>query len=219
MARIVFDLDGTLIDSAPDIHGIANAVLAHEGKPAITLDQARDFIGNGASVFVAKMRAARNIPDADHDRLLADFVARYDDAVTLTVPYPGVEVALQALIDAGHTLGICTNKPIRPCKAVLAHLELDTYFQTFWGGDSMPVHKPDPAPLNAAFDALPDDGPELYVGDSDVDAETAARAMVPFLLYTEGYRKQPVEEMPHSVAFSDFSDLPGIVERLLVEAA
>lgn len=218
MARIVFDLDGTLIDSAPDIHGIANALLAQEGKEAISLDQARDFIGNGASVFVAKMRAAREIPASEHDRLLADFVSRYDDAVTLTVPYPGVEAALQTLVDAGHALGICTNKPIRPCKAVLAHLGLDRFFQTFWGGDSLAVHKPDPSPLNAAFNDLPD-GLEFYVGDSDVDAETAQRAMVPFLLYTEGYRKQPVDEMPHSVAFSDFADLPTIVERMLTEAA
>ena len=218
MARIVFDLDGTLIDSAPDIHGIANALLDAEGKDPITLAQARDFIGNGASVFVAKMRAARDIPDDQHDRLLADFIARYDDAVTLTEPYANVQAALQKLIDEGHSLGICTNKPIRPTKVVLAHLGLDTYFQTFWGGDSLPVHKPDPAPLNAAFNALPD-GPELYVGDSDVDAETAQRAMVPFLLYTEGYRKQPVSEMPHTVAFSDFADLPEMVARVLAEAA
>lgn len=218
MARIVFDLDGTLIDSAPDIHGIANALLTAEDKAPITLDQARDFIGNGASVFVARMRAARDIPEDQHDRLLAEFVARYDDAVTLTEPYANVEAALKELIDQGHSLGICTNKPIRPCKAVLAHLGLDRYFLTFWGGDSLPVHKPDPSPLNAAFAALPE-GPELYVGDSDVDAETAQRAMVPFLLYTEGYRKQPVSEMPHTVAFSDFADLPALVARILAEAA
>jgi phosphoglycolate phosphatase len=218
MARIVFDLDGTLIDSAPDIHGIANALLRTEGKDAITLDQARDFIGNGASVFVAKMRTARNIADDQHARLLADFIARYDDAVTLTHPYPNVAAALQSLIDAGHTLGVCTNKPIRPTKAVLSHLALDGFFQTFWGGDSLPVHKPDPAPLNAAFDALPE-GPEIYVGDSDVDAETAQRAKVPFLLFTEGYRKQPVATMPHTVAFSDFTELPALVARVLAETS
>lgn len=218
MARIVFDLDGTLIDSAPDIHGIANALLDAEGTDPITLDQARDFIGNGASVFVAKMRAARGIEDDHHDRLLADFIARYDDAVTLTEPYPNVEAALRTLIDEGHSLGICTNKPIRPTKAVLSHLGLNKYFQTFWGGDSLPVHKPDPAPLNAAFYALPD-GPEFYVGDSDVDAETAQRAMVPFLLYTEGYRKQPVSKMPHTDAFSDFAELPALIAHILAEAA
>lgn len=218
MARIVFDLDGTLIDSAPDIHAIANAILAEMSRKAITLDQARDFIGNGASVFVAKMRAARDIPDREHDRVLADFVARYDDAVHLTVPYAGVETALAQLVAAGHDLGICTNKPIRPCKSVLAHLGLDRFFQTIWGGDSLSVHKPDPAPLNAAFDALPE-GPELYVGDSDVDAETARRAMVPFLLFTEGYRKLPVAEMPHTAAFADHEELPALVERLLARAA
>lgn len=218
MARIVFDLDGTLIDSAPDIHGIANALLAAEGKEPITLDQARDFIGNGASVFVSKMRAARDIMDEQHDRLLEQFIARYDDAVTLTKPYPNVETTLKALIADGHSLGICTNKPIRPTISVLAHLGLDKYFQTFWGGDSLPVHKPDPAPLNAAFDAL-QDGVDLYVGDSDVDAETAQRAMVPFFLYTEGYRKLPVSEMPHTEAFSDFADLPALIARVLAEAA
>ena len=218
MARIVFDLDGTLIDSAPDIHGIANALLAQEGHDPITLAQARDFIGNGAGVFVQKMRAARDISDTEQDRLLADFVSRYDDAVTLTQPYPGVEAALQRLSDQGHRLGICTNKPIRPCCAVLMHLGLDQYFQTFWGGDSLPVHKPDPAPLHAAFDAL-GQGPVIYVGDSDVDAETALRANVPFLLFTEGYRKSPVVKLPHTRAFSHFDDLPGLVEALNTETA
>ncbi|MGV6811858.1 MAG: phosphoglycolate phosphatase [Brevirhabdus sp.] len=218
MARIVFDLDGTLIDSAPDIHGIANALLEKEGLEPITLDQARDFIGNGAGVFVKKMRAARNIPESEQTRLLADFVARYDDAVTLTVPYAGVEDALKALKAEGHILGICTNKPINPCRAVLEHLRLDGYFDTFWGGDSLPVHKPDPAPLFAAFEAL-GDGPMLYVGDSDVDAETAQRAKVPFFLYTEGYRKQPVAEMPHDVAFDDFAALPGLMADMLARAA
>lgn len=216
MARIVFDLDGTLIDSAPDIHGIANAILAEAGKDPITLSQARDFIGNGASVFVAKMRKARGLPDSSHEALLAKFISRYDDAVELTKPYPGVEAALQALVEAGHVLGVCTNKPIRPCKLVLTHLGLDRYLQTFWGGDSLPVHKPDPAPLHAAFADLPD-GAELYVGDSGVDAETARRAFVPFLLFTEGYRKEPVAVLPHTAAFSDFSQLPKLVDQLLKE--
>ena len=80
------------------------------------------------------------------------------------------------------------------------------------------MHKPDPAPLNAAFEALPD-GVDLYVGDSDVDAETAQRAMVPFFLYTEGYRKLPVSEMTHTEAFSDFADLPALIARVLAETA
>lgn len=217
MARIVFDLDGTLIDSAPDIHGIANKVLEQEGCEGISLAQTHNFIGNGAAVFVTKMRGARGICDGEQARLYADFVARYDDAVGLTLPYPGVLAALDVLKANGHKLGICTNKPIRPCRSVLAHLGMDHYFDTMWGGDSLAVHKPDPAPLHAAFDAL-GDGPQIYVGDSDVDAETGQRAGVPFMLYTEGYRKCAVEEMPHTVAFDDFAELPRLVQGLLVAA-
>ncbi|AZV77076.1 phosphoglycolate phosphatase [Parasedimentitalea marina] len=217
MARIVFDLDGTLIDSAPDIHGIANEVLEQEGHEGLSLAQTHDFIGNGAAVFVTKMRGARGIDECEQARLLADFIARYDNAVGLTLPYPGVLAALDALKAGGHTLGICTNKPIRPCRLVLEHLGMDHYFDTMWGGDSLPVHKPDPAPLHAAFAAL-GEGPQLYVGDSDVDAETGHRAGVPFLLFTEGYRKCAVEDLHHAVAFDDFADLPRLVQELLVVA-
>lgn len=216
MARIVFDLDGTLIDSAPDIQSIANALMTEDGLAPFTLEQVRDFIGNGVVVFVQKMRAARAIPDAAHDKLLERFVSRYHSATTLTEIYPGVREALQALNTAGHALGICTNKPIGPTKAVLKHLSLNIYFETIIGGDSLPVSKPDPAPLLAAFGAL-GEGPAIYVGDSEVDAQTATRAKVPFLLFTEGYRKVPVDELPHTQAFDHFSKLPDLVATLLVE--
>lgn len=218
MARIVFDLDGTLIDSAPDLHFIANGVLEAEGKAPITLDDAREFVGNGASVFVAKMRAARSIPDSEHDRLLADFMARYEFAVDHTVPYAGVIEALSALKAAGHILGICTNKPLVPTRAVLDHLGLTPFFDCIYGGDSLPTHKPDPAPLIAAYADL-GEGPRVYVGDSDVDAETAQRADVPFLLFTEGYRKSPVEALFHTHAFDDFAALARLVETTLTEDA
>jgi len=217
MARIVFDLDGTLIDSAPDIHRVANMVLEQEGCDGITLAQTHNFIGNGTASLVAKMRAARGIEDREQARLLAGFMARYDDAVGLTMPYPGVLAALETLMGQGHKLGICTNKPISPCRAVLAHLKMDHYFETIWGGDSLAVRKPDPAPLQAAFAAL-GTGRQIYVGDSDVDAETGQRADVPFLLFTQGYRNSPVEELPHTVAFDDFADLPGLVQDLLIAA-
>ena len=216
-ARIVFDLDGTLIDSAPDIQGIANGLMAQEGHAPFSLAQARDFIGNGVVVFVQKMRAARGIPDADHDRLLAEFVARYHSATALTETYPGVVQALRALIASGHALGLCTNKPRAATTSVLAHLSLDPFFTAVIGGDSLPVSKPDPAPLHAAFDAL-GSGTTIYVGDSDVDAETALRAKVPFLLFTEGYRKVPVSELPHTHAFSHFDELPILVETLLADS-
>lgn len=213
-ARIVFDLDGTLIDSAPDIHAIANEVLALEGHDPITLQDTRRFVGNGAVVFVARMRGARGVPDAAQERMYAAFIERYDRAVGRTHPYPGVTGALSGLQAAGHRLGICTNKPIGPARAVLAHLGLDGFFETVIGGDSLIVKKPDPAPLEAAFEAL-GDGPMIYVGDSEVDAETAERLGVPFLLFTEGYRKAPVNTLPHHEGFDDYTLLAGLVDNLL----
>lgn len=213
-ARIVFDLDGTLIDSAPDITGVANALLAEAGRDPITLDQTRAFIGSGAPVFVERMRMARGLPEDMQAQLLEAFVARYDSAVSRTVCYPGVVAALQDLKAQGHRLGICTNKPERPAHAVLKHLALARFFDVVLGGDSLPQRKPDPAPLHAAFAAL-GPGQRLYVGDSEVDAETAQRADVPFMLFTEGYRKSPVDRIPHDMAFANFAALPGLVESLV----
>lgn len=208
-ARIVFDLDGTLIDSAPDIQGIANAVLDGVGAAPITLEETRSFIGEGIGVFIAKMRAARSIPDSEHERLLEQFIARYDDAVTLTVPYPGVFDTLETLAQT-HRLGICTNKLHRPCMAVLRHLGLDGFFGSVWGGDNPLGRKPHPSALVAAFEEL-GEGPRIYVGDSEVDAETARRASIPFFLFTEGYRKQPVDSIEHEQAFEEFGHLPDLV--------
>lgn len=210
-ARIVFDLDGTLIDSAPDIQGIANDLLIAEGAEPLDLQQTHEFIGNGLGVFVQRMRALRGIPDDAHDRLIEAFTEQYYTAYSRTTLYPGVREALTEL-SQDHTLGICTNKLIGPCHAVLKHLEIDGFFSTVWGGDSLPTRKPDPAMLHAALDAL-GSGPRIYVGDSEVDAETAKRAGVPFLLFTEGYRKSPVDQIHHDVAFSAYDTFSQLIRE------
>lgn len=220
MAVILFDLDGTLIDSAPDIHAASNAVLADEGLPPLTFEQVKGFIGQGVQVLIDKIAGAQGRGDdaALRTRMLAKFSARYEEAVTLTLPYPGVPAALAVLAAAGHRMGVCTNKPAAPARAVLRHVALDGYFGAVIGGDSLPQRKPDPAPLHLAHEML-GGGPVIYVGDSEVDAETALRAGMPFALYTEGYRKTPVEALPHDAPFSDFAALPGLVAALLSEPA
>ena len=210
MARVVFDLDGTLVDSAPDLHVIANDLLTAAGHAPITLDEARSYIGQGVAVFVARMRAARGIADSGQAALQAGFMARYEAAVDLTTVYPGVPQALAALRQAGHRLGLCTNKPLRPTMALLRHFGFAGLFDRVIAGDSLPTRKPDPAPLRAALD-MGGAGPDLYVGDSEIDAETAQRAGVPFLLFTQGYRSAPVSDLPHAAAFDRFSALPGLI--------
>lgn len=211
MARVVFDLDGTLIDSALDIAAAANATLAEVGAEPLTVAEARSFVGAGAPIFVERMARARNL--LDPAPLVPRFVHHYERAVNETVIYPGVEAALATLKASGHRLGLCTNKPQRPTRAVLAHLGWEAVFEAVFSGDSLPVRKPDPAPLLAALEAL-GSGPAIYVGDGEVDAETADRAGVPFLLFTQGYRKTPVEDLPHAAAFDDWFVVPELVEGL-----
>lgn len=214
--KIIFDLDGTLIDSAPDINAAGNAVLAAEGLPGVTLAQTRSFIGNGAGVYVQRLEEA--VTDA-HDpariaRMRQRFAAEYETAHALTHIYPGVEAALADLQNDGWRFGLCTNKPIAPTKTVLAHFGWSTLFDHVIGGDSLPVHKPDPAPLNAVIDAM-GGGPVLYVGDSEVDAGTAQAAGVPFALFTLGYRKTPVADVPHDRAFDDWAQFAGLAREMM----
>ncbi|MDT8855575.1 phosphoglycolate phosphatase [Paracoccaceae bacterium Fryx2] len=216
MAVVIFDLDGTLIDSAPDIHAASNRVLAEEGFAALTLPQVRSFIGKGVPHLVQRLLEASGEDPAGprYAPMVASFTAGYEDAVGLTLVYPGVRQALAELAGAGHRLGVCTNKPLAPTRAVLRHLGMLDSFGAVFGGDSLAQRKPDPAPLHATLAAL-GGGPAVYVGDSEVDAETAVNARLPFALYTEGYRKTPVADLPHQAAFSHFDDLPAIVARLL----
>lgn len=212
---IVFDLDGTLIDSAPDIHASVNAVLHQNGVAPLSLDRVRSFVGGGVDVLWTKIVAACHIDPAHQRDLIASFMARYHDATRLTRLFPGVQEALGVLADRGHPLGICTNKPLGPTHSVLDHFGIRTLFAEIVGGDSLPQKKPDPAPLRAALAALGADpaAPRaLYVGDSEFDAACAAAVPVPFLIYSRGYRLAPIERLHHRAAFDDFAALPRLVE-------
>lgn len=214
---IVFDLDGTLIDSAADIGRAASQVLAAEGAAALSLAETRSFIGNGARVLMARAMAARDLPEGDLPRLHRAFLSRLGTAQAATTAYPGVPDALAALRSAGHPLGVCTNKPTDPARAVLDHLGLLPLFGVVIGGDTLPVTKPDPAPLHAAFAAL-DAAPLIFVGDSEVDRDTARAAGVRFALFTEGYRKAPIAAFGYALLFSDFATLPDLLRGLSEQA-
>ncbi|WP_245990226.1 phosphoglycolate phosphatase [Tabrizicola piscis] len=213
--NLIFDLDGTLIDSAPDIHAAANKVFQAKGLEPFPFAVVKGFIGNGVGVLVSRLLAAQGLEPTGplHQDLVASFISLYEEAFDLTAVYPGVCDALQALSAQGHRLGICTNKPEGPARAALRHFGLDRDMRVLIGGDTLPERKPDPAPLLAALAAL-GPGPALFLGDSEVDAETAHAANVPLALFTEGYRKTPAEAMGAKLIFSDFTALPGLISHI-----
>lgn len=214
MVAVIFDLDGTLIHSTLDIQAAVNRMLAGEGVEPLDLAAVTSFVGNGLPKLVERVIAARGLPAGDHARLTKVTLGYYSEAPSaLTHAYPGVMAALTALAAAGHPMGICTNKPEAPARSILADLGLAGFFASVVGGDRLAVPKPDPAMLHLSVAEL-GGGAAVFVGDSEVDAATAAAAGLPFALYTEGYRKSPVEALPHDAAFSDFAELPGVVARL-----
>lgn len=210
---IVFDLDGTLVDSAPDIAAAANRVLTEMGHAPLSLPVMTSFIGHGIPNLVRQVIAHCGLDPALHAAMNARMVTVYAEApASLTRPYPGVPAALEALRAQGFAMGVCTNKNHALAVQILDALDLSRFFPVVIGGDSLPQKKPDPAPLHAAFAALGQ--PLVYVGDSEVDAEAAQAAGLRFALYTGGYRKRPVHELPHDVLFDDFAETPLLLAAL-----
>lgn len=212
MAALLFDLDGTLVDSAPDIHAAVNRLLLEMGQTPLAPETVRSFIGNGVPTLIARVLAATG-QEGDPALWESRFMHHYGaDSATLTTLYPGVRATLELLSAQGHEIGLCTNKPEEPARHILRAFDLAHLFPVVIGGDSLPLRKPDPAPLHAAIAGL-SARPALFIGDSEVDAQTAQAAAVPFLLFTEGYRKSPVADLPHRASFADFAQLPALVAR------
>jgi len=211
--NIVFDLDGTLIDSAPDICNIVNAILEDLGRDRLSLQETRKFIGEGAAVLIQRVMHARNIEETGntHGELLAQFIERYETTEVESPFYPGVSSTLQGLRDAGYSLGLCTNKPEGPTRSVLSQTGLEQEFSALIAGGMIDSRKPEPDMLLKVLQDM-GEGAALYVGDSGTDAETARRAGIPFALFSGGYRKAPVNEIHHDWLFDHFDELPAIVE-------
>ncbi len=215
-ACVVFDLDGTLVDSAAGIRHIANQILVEEGCESLSLPLTISFIGNGIATFIERMSAARGIAVSEHDRLFARYNVLDQQSEFVNETYQNVVDCLYSLKEKGCELGLCTNKLTDATHVMLKKLELDQFFTTVVCGDTLPVRKPNPEMLHKAFSALPA-AKNIYVGDSEVDAETAKRAGVDFLLFTQGYRKTPVDQLPHTHTFSDYKELSGLVDAVLQE--
>jgi phosphoglycolate phosphatase len=210
---IVFDLDGTLIDSAADLAAAVNAMLAGFGCEPLSVAEVRRMIGDGVAMLVSRALAARQCEQAEPARAMQIFMRHYEaGATSLTRAFPGAAGALRALRAAAIPLAVCTNKPARLAAEVLEGLALSGYFARVIGGDSLPFRKPDPRVLLSLlqdFAVAPQRS--LLVGDSEIDAQTASSAGVPFVLMKHGYRRGPVEEMPSIAALETFDELPSLL--------
>ena len=213
MPAVIFDLDGTLCDSAPDLRLTANMLLESLGHQPLSLEVIHSFIGNGVPTLVKRVMKYSGIEftEQSHVEMTAAFEKLYgENPVAETALYPGVRDALELLKSRGYVMGVCTNKVHKITLQVLEGLKINQYFDAVVGGDSLPTHKPDPAMLHDCIKQL---GSEdvWYVGDSEVDSETAVAAGVRFSLFTNGYRRSPVSEIEHTTNFSTFADLSGLL--------
>jgi phosphoglycolate phosphatase len=207
---LLFDLDGTLVDSVPDLAAAVNGVLAELGRPPLGLPQVTSMVGDGTSALVERALAASGAGDtplrAAHDRFLALYEA---DPTRLTRPYPGVPAVLEELAAAGWRLGICTNKPERATRTVLAGLDLARFFAVVLGGDSGPTRKPDPGPLRAALGRLGSEpGNAAMIGDHRNDVAAAQAAGMPVAFARYGYGAATLAGLTPDAVIDRFAELP-----------
>lgn len=205
---LIFDLDGTLIDSAPDIHAAVNAALADDGRPSLDLATVTSFIGHGVETLVERSLGATGVCNPEkHKRALGIFLDAYEaDNSTLTRHYPGVLAVLGHLKGRGVKLGLCTNKPRAPAVEICKKFDLYPYFDAVHGAQDNVPRKPDAASLlRCMADLRGNARTTLYVGDSQVDHMTAYNAGIDFALFTGGYLNGPLEGPPPLIEFSQWS--------------
>lgn len=178
---ILFDLDGTLLETRRDIAVAANLALADRGVGPLPIDTITQYVGRGSRILVTRCLAACGVAapgDAEIDGLLADFVRHYKDHILdTTVPYDGIVAMLDRLREAGIAMGVVTNKPYELARGAIEGLRWGGYFGVVLGGESLAVRKPDPAPLLHALNLLGAEANRAaMVGDMDIDIEAGRAA-------------------------------------------
>ncbi len=209
MPLVVFDLDGTLIDSKKDLALAVNAMLTYGGRTALAEETVYSYVGNGAPVLVRRALGPE-ASEAEAAEALDYFLAFYrDHMLDNTAPYPGVREALESLHEAGARMAVLTNKPVRFSEGILRGLDLERYFFRVYGGNSFEYKKPHPVGIEAllAETGEPKDAAWM-VGDSAVDVKTARNAGIAAAGVTYGFQPETLTADPPDLLLSDLRELP-----------
>ncbi|HXY57540.1 MAG TPA: HAD-IA family hydrolase [Methylocystis sp.] len=219
---IVFDLDGTLADTAPDLIGTLNVLLERESLPPQTLDQARALVGGGARALLERgfRIAGEPLSPGRAEALVADFLAHYATRIAdETRLFPGATDALARLSEAGFRLAVCTNKPEGLARLLLERLAVAERFSAICGRDTFATSKPDGRTLIATIDLVGGDPAKaVMVGDSKTDVETARNAGAPVVAVDFGYSEPPVATFGPDRVISHFDELWDAAHALLERA-
>jgi phosphoglycolate phosphatase len=214
---VVFDLDGTLIDSLPDLLSALNRLLAEHGRPPLTSTDVRMMVGDGAAALVERGFTATGGMPSDIAPLVRRFLEHYEPhSADETTVWPGAMEALAGLKAEGCVLGVCTNKPYRATMEILDALRLSPLLDAVVGGDSTPYKKPDPRHLAETLKAMGAEGlPAIMVGDSPNDVNAARGAHMPVIVVSFGYTRVPVAELGADALILSFGDLRQTISRIL----
>lgn len=217
-ATIVFDLDGTLAETAPDLIGTLNAIMRDEGLPAVPVAKARDLVGAGARALIERGFRLHERPlapeklEALFQRFLVIYAERVADESHL---YDGVVEALDLLASRGHALAVCTNKPERHSFMLMDKLGITARFAKIAGRDTYPFFKPDGRHIaHTVVDAGGDVANAIMVGDSRTDIAAARDAGVPVICVPFGYTDVPIETLSPDLVIQHFRELPEAVTRI-----
>jgi phosphoglycolate phosphatase len=216
---VVFDLDGTLVDSAPDLVATLNTVFACEGLAPVPYDVARNMVGGGARrmIELGLMADGRAVATRAIDRMFEDFITYYAAHIAdHSKPFPGLTGALDQLAARGAQFAVCTNKLEWLSRRLLDALNLSARFVAICGQDTFGVHKPDPEILRRTIkQAGGRVDQSVVVGDSATDIDTARAAAVPVIAVDFGYTEIPVAQLGPDRVIGHFDKLPGAVFELL----
>jgi phosphoglycolate phosphatase len=212
---VLFDLDGTLIDSLPDLLAALNEMLRDLDAAQLTGEEVRSMIGDGSRALVERALAAAGATgglESAHRKFLQVYEAA---PAKLSRIYPGVAVTLKALCESGARLAVCTNKPQTATVAVLESFDVATYFDVVLGGDVVPFRKPDPRHLLAAIDQLGSCPNEAaMVGDNENDYAAARAAGIPVILMRYGYLRVPPQTVVPDAWLDDFAAIPATLATI-----